>query len=52
MVSVLFLIFGILDFLAGIILVFSSVSILPGIAKYVGLFLIGKGIWTIFTSLA
>jgi len=51
MVSVLFLIFGILDFLAGIILFLTTVAVLPEISKFIALVLIGKGIWTIITSI-
>lgn len=51
MVSVMFLAFGIVDFLAGVTLTFSSGSFLGDIAKYIGLVLIGKGVWTIITGL-
>ncbi len=51
MVSVMFLIFGILDLLAGLILTLSGNLLLGDTAKYIGLVLIGKGIWTIITSL-
>ncbi|MEM5793935.1 MAG: hypothetical protein QXS48_03270 [Candidatus Aenigmatarchaeota archaeon] len=50
MVSILFIIFGIIDLLGGIVLTFGSVTFLPQIAKYIGLFLIAKGLWTLITS--
>jgi len=50
MVNFMFLIFGLIDFIAGMILTFTSIATLPEIAKFIGLFLIGKGIWTIVTS--
>lgn len=52
MASILFLIFGALDLVAGAIITIGTVSLLPEIAKYIGIFLIGKGIWTIATSVA
>jgi len=51
MASIIFLIFGIVDFLAGITLALSSGLFLGDAAKYIGLALIGKGIWTIITSI-
>lgn len=51
MVSILFLIFGTIDFLAGLILFFTTIAVLPEVAKVIGLALIGKGIWTIVTSI-
>jgi uncharacterized membrane protein HdeD (DUF308 family) len=47
---VLFLLIGIIDLLAGGIIVFSEELILSEVAKYVGIALIIKGIWTIITS--
>ncbi len=47
----MFLVFGVIDFLAGIILLFATAAVLPEISKYVGLVLLGKGIWTIITSI-
>lgn len=52
MVSVLFLIFGALDLVGGMILTFGSVTLLPEIARYLGIFLMIKGVYTLFTSLA
>ncbi|MGC8812172.1 MAG: hypothetical protein ACP5O8_01115 [Candidatus Aenigmatarchaeota archaeon] len=51
MVSVLFMIFGIIDLLGGIALTFGTVSFLPQISRYIGLFLIAKGLWTLITSI-
>lgn len=51
MVSVIFLVFGFLDLLAGLILTFSGNLVLGDIAKFIGLVLVLKGIWTIITSL-
>lgn len=45
------MIFGIVDLLGGLALTFGSVSFLSQIAKYVGIILIAKGIWTIITSI-
>lgn len=50
MVSFMILIFGIIDFIAGIILTFTA-TILPEVSRFIGLVLIGKGVWTIITSL-
>jgi len=50
MVNFMFLIFGLIDFIAGIILTFTAAAVLPEIARFIGLFLIGKGIWTMVTS--
>ena len=51
MVSVIFLIFGVIDFLAGAILVGSGISFLGDVAKFIGIALLLKGIWTIITSI-
>jgi uncharacterized membrane protein HdeD (DUF308 family) len=51
MPSLLFMLFGIIDLVGGIILFFGTVSFLPQIARYIGLILIAKGIWTLITSL-
>ncbi|MEM5834692.1 MAG: hypothetical protein QXQ69_02495 [Candidatus Aenigmatarchaeota archaeon] len=51
MVSILFMLFGVIDLLGGLALTFGSVSFLPQIAKYVGIILIAKGLWTIITSI-
>lgn len=52
MVSVLMFVFGILDIIAGGILTLSSTTFLPEIAKYIGIFLIFKGVWTLATAFA
>jgi len=51
MINFTFLIFGLVDIIAGIIIIFSSGLILGDLAKYVGIVLIGKGIWTVVTSI-
>jgi len=48
---VIFALLGIIDLIAGIIIVFSSELVLQPIAKYVGLILIAKGIWSLITGL-
>lgn len=50
MANVTFLIFGFIDLLAGLVLALSSGLILGDIGKYLGVILIGKGLWTIATS--
>jgi hypothetical protein len=47
----LLLVFGIIDTSAGVILAVSSGIFLGEVAKYLGFVLIGKGLWTIFTSI-
>ena len=49
---VVFLIIGIIDVIAGLMLIFSTSIILPEIAKYVGIILVAKGIWTVLISLS
>lgn len=51
MVSFLFLILGSIDILGGVGIVFASQLVLAGIAKYIGIALILKGIWSMATSL-
>jgi len=51
MVSVIFVIFGIIDFIGGLVLALSTGLFLGDIAKFIGWVLILKGIWTIFTGL-
>lgn len=51
MVSFMFLIFGLIDFIAGVILTFGNIAVLPEVSRFIGLALIGKGIWTIITSI-
>jgi len=50
MVNFMFLIFGLIDFIAGMILTFTGIVVLPEVSRFIGLLLIGKGIWTIVTS--
>ena len=50
MVSILFALLGFLDFLGGLGIILSEDLILPQIAKYIGVALLIKGVWTILLS--
>jgi hypothetical protein len=52
MASILFLVFGFVDLLAGLVLILSTGLFLGDIMKIIGWALIGKGIWTIITGLS
>jgi len=50
--NILFAALAVVDIIAGAVLTMGTASILPGIANYLGIILILKGVWSLIMSLA